>query len=37
VPSLAIVGDLTRLYDGELSLKRSPLGGLRAGVSFPKR
>jgi signal transduction histidine kinase len=34
---LAIVGDLTRLYDGELSLERSPLGGLRACVSFPKR
>jgi len=32
---LSIVADLAKLYSGELSLQRSPLGGLRARLALP--
>ncbi|SEF69432.1 ATP-binding protein [Bosea lathyri] len=32
---LSIVADLAKLYGGELSLQRSPLGGLRARLALP--
>ena len=32
---LAVVGDLVRLYGGELKLAQSPLGGLRASLRLP--
>ena len=32
---LAIVADLARLYEGELSLQTSPLGGLLVSLSLP--
>lgn len=32
---LAVVGDLVRLYRGELTLAQSPAGGLRASLRLP--
>jgi len=32
---LSIVDDLARLYDGQLALSQSPLGGLRAALTLP--